>query len=466
MGNKYKSLAKNTAIFAVGSFGSKVLSFLIVPMYTYVLTTDEYGKIDLFTTAISLMIPFVTLLFQEAILRFVMGDEVDDQTALSNGFLIFLGSVILTVLLWPCFYYLFDFGQYTYIFTLILILNSFTQIFSVYLRASGANIAFTVNGIILTGVMLFSNVFFLVYLHLGMKGYFYSQALAQFASALHILVVGKIVSKISLKKVSFLRLKEMLKFCIPLIPNSLMWWIMSAGDKYIINYYMGDSANGLYSLAMKVPTVISMVYTIFYQAWQMSAIQENSKEDTAKFYENVYVGTNVLLSLIIACVIIIIKPLYLFAMSASFTSAWSYVPLLSIATFFNCSAGFFGVVYTVSKKSYKAFYTTLVGAVTNLLFNFILIPRLGMYGVAIGTSLGYLIVMLIRMYDAKKEVGMKFDVNRTLIMVLCIISQAVVTTLDIGFVTWIFGIIVIIIIFVLYKRDILSLIKPITKRRK
>ena len=109
MSNKYGSLVKNTAIFAIGSFGSKVLSFLIVPLYTYVLTTGEYGRIDLITTAISLMLPFTTLLIQEAIIRFVMGNEISKEYAITNSFVVFVGGIVITLLLWPCFYNLFGF---------------------------------------------------------------------------------------------------------------------------------------------------------------------------------------------------------------------------------------------------------------------------------------------------------------------------------------------------------------------
>lgn len=58
---------------------------------------------------------------------------------------------------------------------------------------------------------------------------------------------------------------------------------MAAGDKYIINYFLGDSANGIYSLALKIPQIINMVYSLFIQAWQMSAIEVESSEDKKDF---------------------------------------------------------------------------------------------------------------------------------------------------------------------------------------
>lgn len=451
--NGYTKLVKNTAIFAIGSFGSKVLSFLIVPLYTYVLSTEEYGRIDLFTTAISLVLPFVTLLIQEALLRFLMGKEVSETVAINNCFAIFLIGSTVSVLLSPIFSALFKLGEYLWLFIVILVLNAFTQIFSQYFRAVGRNIAFTINGIIVTVTLLSSNVLFLVGLKLGMRGYYYAMLLSQIASTCHIVISGRILTELSPRAIDAHKLKEMLKFSIPLIPNTLMWWIMSAGDKYIINYYLGDSANGIYSLSLKVPTVISLIYTIFYQAWQMSAIEAQNEENKKSFYSNVFMVTNALLSMLIVIVISVVKPVYVFAMSQKFESAWMYVPLLSIATFFSCCGSFFGVVYTVSKKSYMAFFTTAVGAIVNLTFNFLLVKRLGLYGIAIGTTIGYVAVTLMRVKDAKREIGMSFDVIRTLLMASIIICQAILTTVFNGYEIYAFGLIAFTAVILLYRHE-------------
>ena len=457
--NGYTKLVKNTAIFALGSFGSKVLSFLIVPLYSYVLSTEEYGRIDLFTTAISLVIPFITLLIQEALLRFLMGKEITEETAVTNCFIIFIIGALFSVLLTPLFGIIFKFGEYLSLFIIILVFNAFTQIFSQYFRAIGRNVAFTVNGIIVTSTLLGFNVFFLVGLKLGMKGYFYSMLLSQIASTFHILLVGNIFSLISVRAIDSAKLKEMLRFSIPLIPNTLMWWIMSAGDKYIINYYLGDGANGLYAMALKVPTVISLIYTIFYQAWQMSAIEAKSLSDEKRFYETVFMVTNALLSVLIVVVIVTVKPVYIFAMSDSFESSWMYVPLLSVATFFSCCGSFFGVVYTVSKKSHMAFLTTFAGAVVNIMSNLLLVNRFGLYGIAIGTTLGYVVVTIMRMRDAKREIGMSFDLSRTLMMVAIIILQAALTTHFQGKETYSFGLIAISAVYVLYRHEVLEILQ-------
>lgn len=425
--SKYKKLAKNTAIFAVGNFSTKILSFLIVPLYTYVLTTEEYGRIDLFVTTLSFLVPIMTLSIQEALIRYLLGKEVDENTAISNCWAVYIVGAVISVLLFPLYRLYLKDENISLIFTILLLFNSFNAIFTHYLRSIGRNIAYTIKGIIDTIVLLSFNVIFLIFMHLGMMGYLYSMAISQLVGCVYLLFVGKLWNKLNLKHLNYRVLKKMVRFSMPLIPNSLMWWIMSAGDKYIINYFLGDSANGIYSLSLKIPTIITMLYSIFFQAWQMSAIEENDSKEREEFYSTIYRLTNALLIGIVALIIIGIKPLYVLVMNNNFATAWVYVPILSIATAFNCQSSFFGVVYTTAEKTTRAFGTTALGATMNLIFNFALIKPLGLQGVAVGTCMGYIVVALVRARDAKKEINMDFDIKRTFLAVAIVFIQSIIT---------------------------------------
>lgn len=452
--SKYTKLVKNTALFAIGNFSTKILTFLIVPLYTYVLTTEEYGRIDLFTTTISFLIPIVTLQVQEAMIRYLLGKEIDDHTAVSNCWATYLCGAILSIAIFPLYKIYFKTTFLALFFTLLLLCNSFNSIFTHYLRAIGKNIAYTIKGIVDTTVLLSLNVVFLVVLKLGMMGYLYSMLASQTVGVFYLLIIGQLWNKLNFRSLEKDWLKKMLLFSIPLIPNSLMWWVMSAGDKYIINYFLGDSANGIYSLSLKIPTIITLFYSIFFQAWQMSAIEENNAEGRRQFYETVYKLTNALLAGMIACIIVCIKPLYVLIMSERFAPAWSFVPILALGTAFNCQSSFFGVVYTTSEKTRKAFVTTALGAIMNVFFNFLFIRPLGLQGVAIGTCLGYVVVSLIRARDCQKEIHMSFDIARTAVAIVLLTVQSVVTILFGNVEIAIAGVVSICAIIVLYRTEV------------
>lgn len=457
--NNYKKLAYNTAIFAIGNFGSKILSFLIVPLYTYVLTTAEYGTIDLFITSLGMVIPFSTMMVNEALIRFVLGKELTPKEVASNCFGVFLFGAFVSIIFTPLYKLLFDFDEYIWIFVVLLVVRTFNQIYSEYFRAVNQNIRFTVFGVIITATTLGFNVVFLAFLKLGIKGYLYATLVSSIIGALYILLFSDFFKVVSLKYIDKNIIKKILKYSIPLVPNSLMWWIMAAGDKYIINFFLGNDANGLYSLSLKVPQIINMVYSLFIQAWQMSAIEVDKNKDKGTFYRNVFNATSFVMVFITSGIIMVVKPLYVGVMNPSFADAWMYVPLLSVATIISCYASYFSVVYTVGTKTKKVFVTTALGAVVNLSCNFVLVRPLGMQGIAIGTCLGYLAVLVVRAYDMKKEMGIDFDFKRNIASFGCLLAQSVILICIGGIVFVAISCSVIGIILYLYRVEMVMVIK-------
>lgn len=466
MNSRYKKLIKNTAIFSVGSFGSKVLNFLIVPLYTYLLTTEEYGTIDLFLTSISFIVPIITLQVQEALIRFLLGKEIKEEVVLSNSLCVYIIGLVLIVAMYSVYLYICGNNILSLIFIILILTNSFNTMFLHYLKSVGKNIEYALQGVISTVTFLGFNIIFLLILKKGMYGYLYSNVCSQIICVVFILIAGELLPKLNLKSFDLNSLRLMLKYSIPLIPNSLMWWVMSAGDKYIINWFLGSGANGIYALSLKIPTVISMFYSLFFQAWQISAIEENNNNERKVFYETVYNTTNALLVFLIVGIIIFVKPVYVLLMNKSFCSAWVYVPFLALGTAFSCQSSLFGVVYTTSKKTEKAFFTTVFGACVNLLFNIVFVKIMGLQGIAVGTCLGYMAVSLIRANDAKKEIQMGLDIKRTSIAVLALVFQSVISINcgNFGIITS--GISVFVVELLLYKKEMSMIMQKIVIRKK
>lgn len=267
---------------------------------------------------------------------------------------------------------------------------------------------------------------------------------------------------------SFNRLSEFKDYdyySVPLIPNSLMWWIMSAGDKYIINYFLGDGANGLYSLSSKVPQIINMIYSLFIQAWQMSAIEVSESKDKTSFYHNVFHVTSFVMGVVTCGIIMVVKPLYLGIMSASFAEAWKYVPLLSVATIISCYASYFSVVYTVGAKTKKVFLTTALGAVVNLGANLILVQPFGMQGIAMGTCLGYIAVLIVRVRDMWVEMGIRFDFKRNILTFIVLFIQSAVVIYFGGVLSVVISCAGILFIALLYRKEMVTIINKLIKKQ-
>ena len=118
MNSKYKYLGKNTIIFAISSFGTKFLSFFLVPLYTAVLSTTEYGTADLITTTGTLLVFILTINISSSVLRFVIEKRDYGRNILSYGFrVLIIGTLACSIVLrvvyeiqilrWPIYYYIF-----------------------------------------------------------------------------------------------------------------------------------------------------------------------------------------------------------------------------------------------------------------------------------------------------------------------------------------------------------------------
>ena len=202
----------------------------------------------------------------------------------------------------------------------------------------------------------------------------------------------------------------MLKYSIPLIPTTVFWWITSVSDRYMVNEIISSDANGLYAIAYKLPTLLTLVSTMFMQAWQYSAVveDEGDREEHAKFFGTVWGSFQAVMFLAGAGVIAFTKPIMKILTDPDFYESWEFVPMLSIAMVFTAFASFMGTVYTLNKKSILSFLTAFIGASSNIALNFILIPKMGVQGAAVATVSSYLLVFIIRSISVKKYIPFKF----------------------------------------------------------
>ena len=286
--NKYKKLIVNSGIFTVANFGSRLINFLFVPLYTFWLTTEEYGAIDTILATISLLIPLISLSLADCVMRFVMEDFKKKKVLLSNAFI----TVFVIMGLFGLSYFPFQeieiFSRYWIQFYLLLIMQTVNTIASQYVRGIGKVATFALNGVINTFFQIGFNIWFIAGLNWGIGGYLLGMNLSFIICNFYLGIKSDILKNISWKNFDFKYLKTMLRFSLPLVPTAMMWWVMNSADRYIILGVLGLSATGIYAVASKIPHIINMLFSIFQQAWQLSAIEESKAEDQTRFYSLIY----------------------------------------------------------------------------------------------------------------------------------------------------------------------------------
>lgn len=456
--NKYSKLVKNSAIFAAANFGSSVLRFIIVPFYTYYLTTSQYGMVDTLNTTVSLAMPIMILAVQEAVLRFTLSNDYQKESVFKTAILLLvIGSIIFLFSYFPFqSIRLFD-GLWCY-FYVLLVANAINNIMLNYSKGTGKSIVFMCGGIINTFIMLVSNIVMLAFLNTGIKGYIISLILGYVVSSLYVAIYIKPAVLLKKGNINSALLKQMLKYSVPLIPAAAMWWLMNVSDKYIITYIKGVAFTGIYAVAHKIPTIISLFYTIFQQAWQISAVEEVNAADRSAFYESVYEIFFKGLFLISSFVILIIKPLLTVVVAPNYVDAWKYAPVLVISAVFSSMAGFLGVNYAASGKTIGALTTAALGAVTNIVFNIILVPVWGVQGAAVATLIGFYIVWIVRatISDGGLKIKQKYGIIHFMLALEIIQSVVVLSEIKYNF---IIQCVIIGIIIICSKNTIIQVIK-------
>lgn len=427
--DKYKKLASNTLIFAIGTFSSKVLSFLLMPFVTRMMGTGDYGAADLVQQTVNVLIPIVTLQVNSAALRFSLDKAVNKSDVFKVGArTTLIGFTVFIFLSYPlCLITINDFrlGDYMILIIAFVLVSGFRQLCQQFVRGSGHVRLFAIDGIISTATTLLFTILFLGPFKWGVTGYIVAIIASDVCSVIFFTFTAKLYRYVKPKKLEKGVAVSMLKYCIPLIPTVILWWIINVSDRYMVTYFISSSANGLYTAASKIPNFVILFSQIFIDAWQLSAVDEHeSKEARAHFFTRVFRvysgGVFAVASVLILFCQLITKIL----VSPAFYESWRYVPILIIATTYSCIVNFLASVYMAEKKSLMALLTASSGAITNIVLNLIFIPRFGANGAALATVCAFLIVFITRGLNTRKYIRISFKLPLMIVETIILMTQS------------------------------------------
>lgn len=425
--NVYKKLFSNTIIFAIGSFSSKILVFLLLPLYTRALNPTELGAVDLIIQIANLMIPIATLTIFESIIRFGLDKKYNNSEVFSSGLIVTIAGMLIFTVIVPFLAqtkYIHGYGTLLYCYVFIA---SIKLIFAEFVRARKLVKLYAFNGILTTFSMITLNIVFLLVMKIGILGYLLAIIISDSLSIIFLFFIAEMYKFFSFKNFNKDVAKQMLAFSIPLIPTTIMWWVTNVSDRFMVEHFLGHGANGIYAIAYKIPTIITTIYAMFNQAWNMSAITESGSKERSKFYKNVFDSNQSVMYIIAGGIMLILIPLTRVLVSDSFFISYRYAPLLILATVFTCFTSFLGSIYSAVKKTSHSFYTSFLGAGINVGLNLLLIPRFGINGASFATLVSYLIVFMARIIDVQKFSPFKILPGKIIINSALLIIMACAT---------------------------------------
>ncbi len=464
--NQYKKLLSNTLIFGIGTFSSKILVFLLMPIYTWILPPADFNVADLITQTANLIIPIAAGCIGEAVIRFGLEKSARKSDVFSCGILTVLIGFAALLLLYP----ILNLNPYTKGYTMLVYLyvlaSSLRGVCAQFVRAKGYVRLYAFDGILSTITVIVFIILGLVVFKLGITGYVLATILSDLFSALFLTWIAGLWRYFKIKGIEKGLWKTMLLYSMPLIPNTVFFWITNVSDRYIVTALKGDEVNGLYAIAYKIPTVITAVSTIFMQAWQLSAFTESDEQKKVHFYTTVFDAYQTVLFLIGTGTILLLQPITRILVESQYYESWRYGPFLVLSVVFSCFATFFSSIYMSEKRNSMTMITTFSGAALNVVLNFILIPKFSANGAAFATFISYFTVFLFRCIHSRKYIEVKVKWLRLIANLLVLLVQAIIMIWQPS--TWVFFEIALTVVMILINAKTLftALFKLLEQRRR
>lgn len=419
--SRKKELVFNTAIIGIGKFGTQVLSFFLLPMYTSVLTTREYGIYDLIITSSLFAVPIITLLLEESMFRFLIDCKTDSEKSvvISHVARYIIKNVIIFSII-VCIIGVFVKKIDVYIALLYIISAISITSINAIVRGLGKLKIYSMSNFLNSLLVIILNIIFILKFKWGYRSLLYSTMVMNILCSLIVSLKLGLFKYINIQQKDKRLIKEMKRYSIPLVPNSISWSIINVSDRLIISGFLGTAANGVYSMANKFPQVMDSIYGFFYTAWKESAAKALKDDDSNNFYDNIYhILKNVLFSIVVgmcACMPFVFKIL----IKNEFQEAYMYIPILILAMYYSNMSGFYGGIFSAYKDTKVMGYTTMISAAINLIVNIICIKFIGIWAAAASTLIATFIVYFIRKNKMKNMISLSKD--SLIIRILKVIS--------------------------------------------
>ena len=463
---KYKRLLSNTAILGAGTFTSKVLVFLLMPLYTALLSTEQFGTADILMQTANLIIPLAVLGINDGLFRFALdaGDEKKKQI-FTNMLFVYIAGIIPLAIVIQLLRLIDVFSGYIWLVFFYICAANLHSLCANYIRACNKTKTFALQGILNTAFTIVLNVLFLVVFNMGVLGYVLSVAIADLITTVFIFFFNKLYGQIVFEKPDTELITSILKFSLPYIPTTLMWMITSASDRFIVSMFSGVAENGLYAAAYKIPTLISLAGTVFIEAWQFSSVNDAAPSERTKFFGRVYKSYTGIMFIGTSALIALSKVFTVLLLDDAYYSSWQYVPVLGIAMLFSAFSSFMGSVYFVEKRSERMLLTASIGALTNVVLNFVLIPQGGAMGASVATVISYVVMFIIRNGDTAKYIKFDLCIPRIIINAIALIAQTVIMIAEPR--GWVYWQIAFAVFFLLFNgKDLLQMLLDLLKKEK
>lgn len=377
-------------------------------MYTAKLTTEQYGTYDFIITVCTFLQPIITLTLEESMFRFLIDAKnkseeksIISQTIVTVSLTTFVSCVLIFLVI-KIFHIAISAFFIPYVIAVVVM-----SLMNCLVRGLGKIKLYSLSNFLLSVLTIVLNIVFVLGTNMNVDGLLLAVIIANFALGLFLSWRIHLLKLLDIKSMDKDMMKRMIKYSIPLIPNSLSWIVITLSDRVIVTSFLGTGANGIYAVSNKFPTVINTVYNYFSVAWKESAAKALQEENSTQYYNRVY---KALKNVVYAATVGVIAAgpfVFKLLVHGDYQDAYMYIPILVFAVYFSNMAAFYGGIFAAYMESKIVGMTTVVAAIINLAINILLIKFIGIYAAALSTLVSSVVLYLYRKNRINRFVKIK-----------------------------------------------------------
>lgn len=274
------------------------------------------------------------------------------------------------------------------------------------------------------------NILYLKVFRWNIYGYVASIICSDALSTVCLFMIARLWKYFRLRRINFYLWRSMLLYALPLVPDAILVYIIGFSDQAFLASMQNTSVSAIYSIAYRVPTLIALVASIFIDAWQLSMVNSNTKEEQIEFFSNVGNTYSAIVFIIASGGIMCAKLAMTVLAVKNYYIGWTFIPILAIGAGFNCLSSFQKSVYLLEKKTVPSFLSTAFSAVINIALNALLIPRYGGTGAAAATLTSYVALFIYRALDSRRFMPIRWKRLRLGLTVLLLAVQAALMLIE------------------------------------
>ena len=404
--NRAKKFVKDLGIYSIGTLGGKLISFLLVPFYTYfVKNPADFGYYDLCFNFCMIATPLVSTQLRDGVFRFLLGEDnqktrenVINFVARQLSVNLFITALISLIIAssWDI--------TYQWQTVLLLMTMAVFEVYAQTVRGLGRNKLYVANGLLATFSIGLFSILLVAILKQGVEGILmanvYGRVLAMLITELRTRLV---VSHLKFASIEWSLGKKIIKYSLPLIPTAVGWWLLNSSNRFFLKYYCGLEVTGTFAVASKFSAVIFSLAIIFYQSWQETALLQYHSKTRDHFFSNIFNSYISVLGIVIILYTFVVKWNYSWLVSANYQKSSIYIFTLGCVVSLYAISSFFEIGYQCARETLRLFWSMLLVTIINIALNILLIPAFGIKGTIAASLLSYLILIGYRWIESKKR---------------------------------------------------------------